>query len=257
VTATRFIDHLPTGDHASRPAASAVPQGTLYSCTTHSLIYQSDGTSAWTTWATLGSPIADILDLPTAEMTATKVLAPDGAGGVEFRAEAGGGSGTTHSFVGYNTVGGSFAGMDNDKYYCKKITLAADAVLLSIGAYIKGNNQGGVVALGVALMDDTGGVPTLLRSAIVQPTDTSTFIDKAAAARWFHVPVGGFLLAAGDYWIGFCQHGQSGSEQTQLAYDGSGSDVTFTSGGNWATEGDQYANTVTSNKYSIRASILS
>lgn len=51
---TRFIDHLLEGDHASRPAASAVPQGTLYSCTTHSLIYQSDGTSAWSTWATLG-----------------------------------------------------------------------------------------------------------------------------------------------------------------------------------------------------------
>lgn len=51
---TRFIDHLLEGDHASRPAASAVPQGTLYSCTTHSLIYQSDGTSTWSTWATLG-----------------------------------------------------------------------------------------------------------------------------------------------------------------------------------------------------------
>ncbi len=33
--------------------------------------------------------VADILDLATVETTATKVLAPDGAGGVEFRAEAG------------------------------------------------------------------------------------------------------------------------------------------------------------------------
>jgi hypothetical protein len=40
-----------------------------------------------------GAAVADILDLPTAEMTTTKVLAPDGAGGVEFRAEAGGGGG--------------------------------------------------------------------------------------------------------------------------------------------------------------------
>jgi len=44
---------LQVGDHASRPAASAVGSGGLYSCTTHSLIYQTDG-SSWTTWATLG-----------------------------------------------------------------------------------------------------------------------------------------------------------------------------------------------------------
>lgn len=44
---------LDTGDHASRPAASAVGTGALYSCTDHSLVYQTDG-STWTTWATLG-----------------------------------------------------------------------------------------------------------------------------------------------------------------------------------------------------------
>lgn len=44
---------LGTGDHASRPAASAVGSGGLYSCTTHSLVYQTDG-SSWSTWATLG-----------------------------------------------------------------------------------------------------------------------------------------------------------------------------------------------------------
>jgi hypothetical protein len=41
------------GDHASRPAATAVATGSLYACSTHGLIYQSDG-SAWSTWATLG-----------------------------------------------------------------------------------------------------------------------------------------------------------------------------------------------------------
>jgi hypothetical protein len=50
---TRFADHLLDGTHASRPAATAVPTGTLYSCSDHSLVYQSDG-SAWATWATLG-----------------------------------------------------------------------------------------------------------------------------------------------------------------------------------------------------------
>ena len=89
--ATRFAEHiLPADDHASRPSAGDVPQGTLYPCTDHDLIYQSDGVSAWTTWATQGASLADILDIPTAETDDTLVLAPDGAGGVEFRAEAGG-----------------------------------------------------------------------------------------------------------------------------------------------------------------------
>lgn len=50
---TRFIDHLLTGDHASLPAANAVPQGTLYSCTDHEKIYQSDGSATWSDWATI------------------------------------------------------------------------------------------------------------------------------------------------------------------------------------------------------------
>jgi hypothetical protein len=53
---TYFGDHLLTGDHASRPGASAVPEGTLYACSDHDIIYQSDGTSAWSTWATMAPP---------------------------------------------------------------------------------------------------------------------------------------------------------------------------------------------------------
>lgn len=48
---TRFTDHLLAGDHASLPAFGDVPQGTLYACSTHDLIYQSDGSTAWSTWA--------------------------------------------------------------------------------------------------------------------------------------------------------------------------------------------------------------
>ena len=46
-----------TGTHSARPAASAVGKGALYSCTTHKLVYQSDG-SSWATW--LGSPSGEI-----------------------------------------------------------------------------------------------------------------------------------------------------------------------------------------------------
>lgn len=60
---TRLADHLVGGTHAARPVATAVPVGTLYSCTDHSLIYQSDG-ATWSTYATLGaSPLTTKGDL--------------------------------------------------------------------------------------------------------------------------------------------------------------------------------------------------
>lgn len=51
---TRYADHVIGGDHASRPAATAVPEGTTYSCTDHGLEYQSDG-AAWATRSTFGT----------------------------------------------------------------------------------------------------------------------------------------------------------------------------------------------------------
>lgn len=46
--------HL-SGTHAARPAANTVPDGSLYSCTTDSLIYKSNyAGNSWSTWATLG-----------------------------------------------------------------------------------------------------------------------------------------------------------------------------------------------------------
>lgn len=218
MTATVAGIHLGIDTHANRPAGNAVPDGSLYSCTTHGLIYKSDfAGNSWATWATLG------------------------------------GGGLTHSYVGYNTVGGSWEGMTNQRFYNKKITLATDGLLTSISAYIKGNNQGGVVSFAAQITTDATG-PKYLIAAIVGPT-WSSFIDKAADPRWYHIPMG-VWLTAGDYWIGFSNMTNSGSEQTQLAYDGSGSDPIFTSGGAWATEGDQYANTDSTYKYSIRASII-
>lgn len=40
---------LLTGTHAARPAATAVGGGTIYACSTHAILYQSDGAS-WGTW---------------------------------------------------------------------------------------------------------------------------------------------------------------------------------------------------------------
>jgi hypothetical protein len=44
---------LRAGTHAARPAATDVGVGTLYSCSTHNIIYVSDG-ATWTTWSAIG-----------------------------------------------------------------------------------------------------------------------------------------------------------------------------------------------------------
>lgn len=50
-----------SGIHSARPAGNAVPDGSLYSCSTHLLIYVSSyGGNSWSTWASLtGSGMAN------------------------------------------------------------------------------------------------------------------------------------------------------------------------------------------------------
>lgn len=62
----------------------------------------------------IGGAVADILDLDTAETDDTLVLAPDGAGGVEFRAEAGGGLDTGTTFHVSPTTGDRYRRSDLD-----------------------------------------------------------------------------------------------------------------------------------------------
>ena len=56
MTATVAGIHLGIDTHANRPAANTVPDGSIYSCSTHSLVYKSNyAGNSWATWATLGS----------------------------------------------------------------------------------------------------------------------------------------------------------------------------------------------------------
>lgn len=89
-----------TGDHASRPAANAVGGGTLYSCTDHSLIYQSD-TSSWSTWATVGGGGVTVEDEGTPLATTATTLDFVGGGVVAS------GTGATKTI----TIAGGSAGL--------------------------------------------------------------------------------------------------------------------------------------------------
>lgn len=66
---TRFKDHILSGTTAARPAATAVPAGTIYASSTDGVVYQSDGTS-WGTWlAAAGSTGTLSINAQTASYT--------------------------------------------------------------------------------------------------------------------------------------------------------------------------------------------
>lgn len=77
---TRFADHLLTGNHAGRPSASSVPEGTLYSCTTHNLVYQSTS-GTWGTWLTAGGSGAldDLSDVTITSPSTGEALVYNGS----------------------------------------------------------------------------------------------------------------------------------------------------------------------------------
>lgn len=88
------------GTHGSRPAASSVAVGAIYACSTHSLLYQSDG-SSWSTWFNgAGTGFAN-------PMTTAEDIIYGGASGTPTR-KAKGSDGTflgvTAGAIGYTAV---------------------------------------------------------------------------------------------------------------------------------------------------------
>jgi hypothetical protein len=73
--------------------------------------------------------VTEITDLPTAEMDDSLVLAPDGAGGVEFRAETGGGVATDAI---WDAAGDLAVGSGPDA--AEKLGVGADSTVLTISA---------------------------------------------------------------------------------------------------------------------------
>lgn len=79
------FDHVQIAE-AAAPSTPATGRAIVYVKSDGLLYWKDDGG----TEHAAGGSVADILDLTTAETDASLVLAPDGAGGVEFRAETGG-----------------------------------------------------------------------------------------------------------------------------------------------------------------------
>ena len=78
-------------NEVAAPAAAPSGKVRLYAKSDGLLYWKDDAGTEYPIDS--GTGVADILDLSTAETDDTLVLAPDGLGGVEFRAETGGGGG--------------------------------------------------------------------------------------------------------------------------------------------------------------------
>ena len=183
--------------------------------------------------------------LPKLSGSSSDVLKGDGTWG------AGGGGGGGNTYVGYNTIGASFdtPGI-NSKIYLKQFTLASDARLHTIGAYVD-PNSGTAFGPAVAVYTDNGGSPDY---PIAYNGAAGVLRRTSSLARWIDVPIGVWLVA-GTYWMAVRTSDTGGTAVLKIAYDASGSDI-HTTGGDAAVFPDNL-NTPTNStrKYSIRGSI--
>lgn len=197
-----------------------------------------------------GSVVSDIVDLPTAETDTDLRLAPDGAGGVEWAAGAGGE--ITHSYIGYDTIGGSSEGWGTTNALLKQVTLASAGVLLTIDFYTQQAADSVYQTPTCGVWADASGVAGI--QLFAGGGATGAYYGGPAGtypARWVSVACG-LYLPAGTYWIG----GESGTG-CAIFYDGSGSDRTWTfSAGTAYVDGARWTQSDTTKKYSIRGSLI-
>lgn len=260
---------LLTGTHASRPAATAVGSGTLYACSTHSLVYQSNG-ATWSTWATLGTaetlPVTiidakgDLIAGTAADTAARLAVGTNGqvltaasgqSTGLQWSAAAGGG--LTHTYLGYNTAGGSWATMNSQRTHYKKVTIPSAGFLAGIGMYVRGLASPDSASLSVALFEDASGVPgDLISHTRGRVAWQYGDLQLPQVGRWMDMAIAKYFSASVDVWLAAIAW-KNENDVFDIAYDGSGSDRYFANGGGLT---DDSSTTSTSNKYSIRGNFL-
>lgn len=198
---------------------------------------------------------------PSAPASGDQVLYIDPADHILKRKDSGGSvhnienaGALTHSYLGYNTAGGSVEAMTQYRVFLKKISPGSDGFLASIGAYIQ-QNADNVVDLSVAVFSDSAGSPLRILAYNANPAASIyPAISGSQTKRWVQVPIG-FWVIAGDYWIAV--QSNAPSAHCDLAYDGSGSDRYYTAAGAWFTDAGHTSVTTGAIKYSIRADFVS
>ena len=189
---------------------------------------------------------------PKAPNDATKFL--DGTGAYSTPA----GGGFTHSYLGYNTIGGSTEALTALRVYTKQVTPASNGLLLSVGFYFNMGAGDHVPGLAAGVWADNSTAPGQLLA--FNNTQQPSFLPEAAlgtpTSRWIQIPVTYYAAASTPIWIGvmFLTASAAGT----IAYD-TGTDQFWTvSGGNWISDGGSlYTITTSARKYSIRADFIS
>jgi hypothetical protein len=169
-----------------------------------------------------------------------------------------GGGGLTHSYLGYNTIGGTTEAVLARQWLAKKVTVGTAGVITSIGAYIDQVTTATTTNMGVAVFEDNAGTPRKLLASNATTVGTGQLWLEAVSGtpgdpRWMHLPLGLYVPAA-DYWLGVVLDGTA----YNVYKDGSGADrrwqhstaIRFSDAG-------LVAITTTTDRYSIRASFLS
>jgi hypothetical protein len=175
--------------------------------------------------------------------------------GVKWAAPSGGG-GITHSYIGYNTTGGSLLSMAQRAFYCCPVTPGTNGFVGSVSCYIEDDGSTHVADLHVAIFDDNSGAPgKIIAFGGVSPL--TTFIPISTyGQRWVSMPIGYWATGGTQIWLGVGSDQPSGSGALRLAYDTGGADYTFTASGDWVADATFYSPTNTTHKHSIRADFL-
>lgn len=178
------------------------------------------------------------------------------SGGTETALDSTGGGGASVSVLGYNTAGGSFRTMTNNRWYCKKVTTSGAGVIVSIGAYIQTQNNNTQTNMSVAVLDDNSNAPGKFIAQAHQVNGSEMLTEGTLSTlvpRFVDMPIGAYISGAGSYWIAIATGGGGGT--LDVAYDATvGSDQYFTPGGYFVADagGGLYALTTTTDKHSIR-----
>lgn len=164
----------------------------------------------------------------------------------------GGSGGFTQSYIGYNTVGGSFETVAAAAAvsYFKTVTLGSAGLLASIDAHVKSGGAN-VQNLLAAVLDDNAGAPgkVIAMGTVNGNTTINQFnVTMSTTARWVAMPLGVYLPAA-TYWLCVII-----GNNCLLAFDATGADKKTAVTQTWLLEAD--VRSATANQYSIRGSVL-
>ena len=171
--------------------------------------------------------------------------------------------GLAASYLGYNTIGASTSlGGGTTSVFVKQITTTGQAILLSIGAYVQMNSLAGT-NLTVGVWTNTSSAPDkLIAFGGAGPGNTTSTIvghnpAGAPVPGWYDIPCSTLLAASTSYWIGVFFTFQGGSWSIFRDTGGSDGIIAETLGAVLSDGAYEGTFTGNSNKYSIRALVLS